>query len=92
MSVQDESLRSRQLVKGAQLGDAITAHLDSLRRLQAQVSYMTQAAALVERHLGGIEADLDQVRALLAARGEALDDALCGKVPLLRQEGSSLAV
>jgi len=65
---QDEPQRTRHLLLGAQLGDAISAHLDSMKRLQAQVSHMTQAAARLEIHLNNIEDDLDQVRAQLAAR------------------------
>ncbi|MHA6195054.1 hypothetical protein ACX3YG_11855 [Pseudomonas wadenswilerensis] len=65
---QDEPDRTRHLLQGAQLGDAISAHLDSMKRLQAQVSHMTQAAARLQTHLNSIEDDLDQVRARLAAR------------------------
>ncbi len=68
MRVQDQPQRTRQLVQGAQLGDSIVAHLDSLKRLQAQVSHLCRAAAQVDAHLAGIENDLDQVRALLASR------------------------
>jgi|GEM_PF-5054018 len=68
MRVQDDPQQTRHLMQGAQLGDSIAAHLDSLKRLQAQVSHLTQAAAQVDAHLNGIENDLDQVRALLAAR------------------------
>lgn len=67
MSVQDEPGCNHQLLQGAQLGDAIAAHLDGLKRLQAQVHYMTRAAALLDLQLSGIEGDLDQVRARLAA-------------------------
>lgn len=66
MSLQDAPLQPRHLVQGAQLGDSIAAHLDSLKRLQAQVSHMTRAVALVDMQLCGIESDLDQVRAQLA--------------------------
>ncbi|MEE1923618.1 hypothetical protein V0R50_07775 [Pseudomonas sp. 148P] len=65
---QDEPHRTRHLLQGAQLSDAIGAHLDSMKRLQVQVSHMTQAAALLEIQLSSIEDDLDQVRAQLAAR------------------------
>ncbi|MDR0212254.1 MAG: hypothetical protein LBJ33_24215 [Pseudomonas putida] len=66
--LQDEPHRTRHLLQGAQLGDAISAHLDSMKRLQAQVSHMTRAVAQLEIQLNGIEDDLDQVRAQLAAR------------------------
>ena len=65
---QDEPHRTRHLLQGAQLGDAINAHLDSMKRLQAQVSHMTQATAQLQLQLNSIEDDLDQVRAQLPAR------------------------
>ena len=68
MRLPDEPQRTRHLLQGAQLGASIAAHLDSLKRLQAQVSYMTRAAELLDLHLSSIENDLDQVRAQLAAR------------------------
>lgn len=68
MRLPDEPQRTRQLLQGAQLGDSIAAHLDSLKRLQAQVSHMTRATAQLDLQLSSIEYDLDQVRAQLAAR------------------------
>lgn len=66
MSLPDEPLRTRQLLQGARLGDTIATHLEGLKRLQAQVSYMVRAAEQVDMQLSTIENDLEQVRAQLA--------------------------
>lgn len=64
----DDSLRTHQLVRGAQLSDAIIAHLNGMKRLQSQVALIDHEVARLGLFIADIESDLDAIRARLACK------------------------